>query len=186
MNRTRPLIAGGALALTLTIAACGGSASGGGSSGQKAPSSGVTVKALHVGGLSVLGNTTGLAVYTPAQEASGRILCTATNGCTSFWKPLTVTASPRSASGKLGRLGVIRRPDGTLQLTDNARPLYTFVQDSPGRVAGNGFKDEFGGQHFTWHVILSSGSPAGARASGTSAGSSGGGTSQGSGYSLTY
>jgi predicted lipoprotein with Yx(FWY)xxD motif len=109
-----------------------------------------------------------MALYSPAQEASGKILCTTTNGCTSFWKPVTVaTDTPRAPQGA-GKLGVIKLADGTLQLTDNSRPLYTFVQDSPGHLTGNGFKDAFGGQHFTWHVILRSGSPAGRVTSGSS------------------
>jgi hypothetical protein len=37
-----------------------------------------------------------------------------------------------------------------MQVTDNSMPSYTFVRDSPGELNGNGFKDEFGGQHFTW------------------------------------
>jgi hypothetical protein len=49
------------------------------------------------------------------------------------------------------------RRDGTTQLTAGARHLYTFVADSPGQVNGNGFQDQFGGRHFTWHAVLSSG-----------------------------
>jgi predicted lipoprotein with Yx(FWY)xxD motif len=136
-----------------------------------------------VGSLSVLADRTGMALYSPAQESSGKILCTTTNGCTSFWKPVTVaTNAPRAPKG-IGKLGVIKLARGTLQLTDNARPLYTFVEDSPGQLTGNGFKDAFGGQHFTWHAILSSGSPAGSVTSGSS--SAGAGTSTRS-YSPTY
>jgi hypothetical protein len=64
--------------------------------------------------------------------------------------------APRRA-GSGGRFGVVRRRDGTTQLTAGARPLYTFVEDSPGQVNGNGFQDQFGGRHFTWHAVLSSG-----------------------------
>jgi predicted lipoprotein with Yx(FWY)xxD motif len=128
----------------------------------------LTVKPLQVGGLSILADRTGMALYTPAQESSGKILCTTANGCTSFWKPVTVaTNNPRAPQGA-GKLGVIKLDDGALQLTDNSRPLYTFVQDSPGQLSGNGFKDAFGGQHFTWHAILRSGSPAGSGSSGSS------------------
>jgi hypothetical protein len=54
----------------------------------------------------------------------------------------------------------VRRPDGTAQLTAGTRPFYTFVEDSPGQVNGNGFQDQFGGRHFTWHAVLSSGAVA--------------------------
>ena len=61
----------------------------------------------------------------------------------------------------IGTLGVIKRPDnGQMQLTDNSKPLYTFVRDSPGQLTGNGFHDQFGAHRFTWHVVLSSGAVA--------------------------
>ena len=77
--------------------------------------------------------------------------------CTDFWKPLVANSRLRAALGSGGRFGVVRRRDGTTQLTAGARPLYTFVEDSPGQVNGNGFQDQFGGRHFTWHAVLSSG-----------------------------
>ena len=77
--------------------------------------------------------------------------------CTDFWKPLVANSRLRAAPGGGGRFGVVRRRDGTTQLTAGARPLYTFVEDSPGQVNGNGFRDQFGGRHFTWHAVLSSG-----------------------------
>jgi predicted lipoprotein with Yx(FWY)xxD motif len=182
MNPTRALTISGGIALALTVAACGSSAPSGKSGGQQhgvgqSPNV-LTVKTLRVGNLSVLADRNGMALYTPAQESSGKILCTATNGCTSFWKPFTVATNAPSLPSGVGKLGVIKLGDGTLQLTDNSRPLYTFVQDSPGQLNGNGFKDAFGGQHFTWHAILSSGSPArpvtpGSSSSGTSNSKSG-------------
>jgi predicted lipoprotein with Yx(FWY)xxD motif len=67
---------------------------------------------------------------------------------------------------------VLKRPDGTAQVTAGGKPLYTFTEDAPGKVTGNGFKDAFGGTRFTWHAVLASGKAAGAP--GTS-GTSGGG-----------
>jgi predicted lipoprotein with Yx(FWY)xxD motif len=34
----------------------------------------------------------------------------------------------------------------------NGRLLYSFKLDKPGKVTGDGFKDAFGGQRFTWRV----------------------------------
>jgi hypothetical protein len=67
-----------------------------------------------------------------------------------------------------------------MQATYNGAPLYTFTQDQPGEVTGDGFKDAFGGQSFTWHVVSVGNS------GGTSNGGSSGSTSSsggGSGYS---
>ena len=77
------------------------------------------------------------------------MLCT--GACLSFWQPLTVTGTPTGTSLH-GKLGVLRRPDGRRQVTFNGKLLYSFKLDKPGKVTGDGFKDAFGGQSFTWHV----------------------------------
>jgi predicted lipoprotein with Yx(FWY)xxD motif len=103
----------------------------------------------------VLVNQSGKALYTSNVEASGQIVCS--GGCTAFWKPVTAnTGKPPSGTGT-GKLGVIKRPDGTMQVTSNGKPLYTFSEDSPGKATGNGFSDDFGGHHFIWHVVTSGG-----------------------------
>ena len=94
-----------------------------------------------------------MALYSPDQEANGKVLCT--GACESFWKPLEPgTGAPTAESG-VARLAVIMRPDGSQQVTDDGKPLYTFSEDSPGKVTGNDFSDDFGGQQFTWHVVMS-------------------------------
>jgi hypothetical protein len=69
-----------------------------------------------------------------------------------------------------------------MQVTYNGKPLYTFSQDQPGQVTGDGFQDAFNGQQFTWHVVTASNSGGASQSGGSSSGnasSSGGG----SGYS---
>jgi hypothetical protein len=75
-----------------------------------------------------------------------------------------------------------------MQVTYNGQPLYSFTQDQAGQVTGDGFKDAFGGQQFTWHVVTvgNSGSTSGGTAGGSGGSSSNGGGSYsggGSGYS---
>jgi predicted lipoprotein with Yx(FWY)xxD motif len=166
--------AGSIAAVSLIIAACGGAASNGGSTSGSTPKN-PSVAAIQAGGLSVLADAARMPLYTPVQEASGRILCT--GSCTQIWKPVLAGTTARS-----GRLGVVTRPDGTRQLTDGARPLYTFVGDSPGQLKGNGLADEFNGRHFSWQAVLSSGAVAsgGASNAATSSGSATG--AYGSGY----
>lgn len=158
-----------AIAAAVALGACGG---GGGSSSVSASSSAgsdagskmVSVRQLPgVGG--VLVDQSGKALYTSDVEASGRIACRDA-ACTAFWKPLTLSGGKPTAAASVGKLGAIKRPDGSTQLTDNGRPLYTFSEDSPGKATGDGFTDDFDGHHFTWNVVR----PGGTTASGGAAG----------------
>ena len=164
------LLAGAAL----FVAACGGgsSSSGGGGSMAGGAANGATVSVASVDPLGeVLVDSAGMTLYTPNVEADGKILCT--GACESFWKPLEPGTKPPTANGDAGKLGVVMRPNGTMQVTDNGRPLYTFVEDGPGQAKGDGFTDAFGGRHFLWHAVAAGGAPAS---------SGGGGSSRGSGY----
>jgi predicted lipoprotein with Yx(FWY)xxD motif len=111
-------------------------------------SSTVTVKTLGDAG-KVLVDSKGHALYMSDQERNGMVLCT--GACLSFWQPLTVSGTPKGSSLP-GKLAVVKRPDGGRQVTFNGRLLYSFKLDKAGKVTGNGFKDAFGGQKFTWHV----------------------------------
>ncbi len=172
----RLMTLGIAVPAALTIAACGGGGSSGASTtaGSNAGSNTVSVQQLSGVG-SVLVDHTGKALYSSDLEASGKIVCD--NACNAFWKPLTTSASKPSASAGAGKLGEITRPDGSTQVTDNGKPLYTFSEDSPGKATGNGFIDDFGGHHFTWNVVHAGGtttSGAGSVSRGSTTGGSGG------------
>ena len=107
---------------------------------------------------AVLVDDQGHALYTPDEEAGGKIRCT--RSCTTFWDPLPAGASaPTAASAVSGRLAVIRRTDdGSRQLTYGGEPLYRFTEDpGPGTVTGDNFKDDFDGTRFTWHAVTSRG-----------------------------
>ncbi len=73
-------------------------------------------------------------------------------------KPLTAKA-PTGSADVTGMLGTVKRPDGTGQVTLDGAPLYTFAEDSPGQVTGDGVQDSFGGKDFTWHVITAGAAP---------------------------
>jgi predicted lipoprotein with Yx(FWY)xxD motif len=149
-----------AAVLAVTLAACGGSNN---SKSTSTPSGGSSTAS------SILKDTSGMALYSPAGESASNIRCT--GACTSIWMPVRPGAATLSGSS------TITRPDGTKQIVLNGKPLYTFVQDSPGQVTGNGAKDAFGGKQFTWHAVQTGGSTAASTPA-----SSGGGGYGSSGY----
>jgi predicted lipoprotein with Yx(FWY)xxD motif len=162
----RLLIAAVTVAAALALAACGG---GGGESDNASPASGndtatVSVEELGDAG-SVLVDSAGKALYAADEEAESDVLCT--DECTSFWTPLTIDAGAPTGDAVSGELGIGERPDGTRQVTLDGRRLYTFVEDEPGEVTGDGFSDAFGGQQFTWHVVGADGSTGGDTGHGT-------------------
>jgi predicted lipoprotein with Yx(FWY)xxD motif len=154
----------------VAIAACGGGGDSGSSSASRMSAGSSALSAKRVGGVGrVLVDSSGKALYTSNQEEGGKVRCI--DGCTSFWKPLTTSGGAPQAPTGVANLGVIRRPDGTRQLTEGGEPLYTFVEDSPGNVKGDGFSDDFAGRHFVWHAVLVG---SGGGSSSDSGGSSGG------------
>ena len=156
--------------VALALAACGSGGHNASNATHPASASG-TVSVATVGGVAgVLVDASGKALYTPDQEANGMILCT--GACTSFWKPLAPSASTLTTASTGLTFGVITRPDGSQQTTADAKPLYTFAEDSSGQLKGNNFSDDFGSEHFTWHVVQASGAAAAPSApASTSAGS---------------
>jgi predicted lipoprotein with Yx(FWY)xxD motif len=134
------LVAGIAIAVAAT-----------GSSGDAAKSGGGTVSAKQLAGHGkVLVDARGRALYRSDQERNGMVLCT--GACLSFWQPLKVSGTPTKGGSLAGKLATVKRPDGGRQVTYNGRLLYSFKLDKPGKVTGDGFKDAFGGQKFTWRV----------------------------------
>jgi predicted lipoprotein with Yx(FWY)xxD motif len=164
------------LAAALGLAACGGS-NDSNATAASPPMGGETVGVSDISGAgTVLVDSQGNALYTPEQEASGKILCT--GSCLSEWMPLTASGSskPTGSADVTAKLGTVKRPDGTEQVTVDGGPLYTFAEDGgPGNVTGDGFVDQFDGNSFTWHVVRADGSTSGSSQAGsTTTGSSGG------------
>jgi predicted lipoprotein with Yx(FWY)xxD motif len=93
-----------------------------------------------------------------------------TGACTSFWTPLAPGATTPSTGSGGPSFGVISRPDGSQQVSADGKPLYTFTEDSPGQLKGNGVADDFNGQHFTWHVVVATGAAAPAPAASSPSG----------------
>jgi predicted lipoprotein with Yx(FWY)xxD motif len=158
-----------AVAAAGLIVACGSAGTGvrsgaGGTGAAQGPaaSRGAVISVRKLPGIgTVLVDRSGKTLYSPQQEAGGKIACT--GGCLSFWFPVRVAAGAalRAPSGVTGALGMVHRPGGTTQLTYNGKPLYTFRLDqAPGQAHGNNFTYHFAGATFTWHALTTSGAPA--------------------------
>jgi predicted lipoprotein with Yx(FWY)xxD motif len=98
----------------------------------------------------VLANARGFTLYSFAPDTPAKSVC---NGsCAAYWPPVKgpVTAGP----GVTGRLGTIKRSDGSTQATYDGHPLYTYVADSaPGQAHGNNLNLNGG----LWHEVPAAG-----------------------------
>jgi predicted lipoprotein with Yx(FWY)xxD motif len=143
------------------VAACGGDDDDGDSAsattgGGTSSAGGITTETVD--GTDVLVDSNGQVLYSADQERGGNVLCT--GGCTSIWKP--VPASEGSGAPSDLMLGDVDRPDGEKQLSYDGAPLYTFTEEGPGELTGDGFEDSFGKTDFTWDAATTSaGSSAG-------------------------
>jgi predicted lipoprotein with Yx(FWY)xxD motif len=98
-------------------------------------------------------------LYALGPETSKHLLCKSSE-CFKVWPPVTVKSSKvklKAASGVQGHLGILKRSNGTLQVTLRGEPLYRFSGDSgKGQAHGQGI-ESFGGK---WHAVTASSSEA--------------------------
>jgi len=191
----RPIMTTGvALLAAAGIAACGSSSGGGGTTAAAPAATGAaasspasastkTVALRQVSGIGkVLVNSAGMGIYVTDADTGGKIACTKSSGCTSFWKPVMVSSGKPGGAGSVGKLGTAKRPDGTTQLTIDGRPVYTFAPDSPGKLTGNDYTDHFAGQQFVWHALAPGGKPVAASSAPAAPATTNSGGSSGYGY----
>lgn len=112
------------------------------------------VSAAKVGDLgTILVTSQGLTLYDFHKDKGGTSSCY--GACAAAWPPLLTEGNPQ-AQGPADRsmLGTTKRKDGTVQVTYNGWPLYTYVADqSPGEANGNDI-DEFGAE---WYALQPNG-----------------------------
>jgi predicted lipoprotein with Yx(FWY)xxD motif len=107
------------------------------------PSATTTVHSAQavVGGMTeaILVDAKGLPlyIYKPDTPTTSRVM----GQLAALWPPLVATA-PTAAAGITGTLGVVTTTNGR-QVSYNGHFLYTFVEDSPGRVTGQGVQNFF-------------------------------------------
>jgi predicted lipoprotein with Yx(FWY)xxD motif len=159
MHHHRNFIVSGAAAISSFIAVGAGAAAGAAPSAQSSnthQSSAATMKTLarlqvvakpttlrtaisSVNGRSeaILVNAKGLPLYYYQADTAKKSVV---NGeLLRLWPPL-ISASP-TATGASGKLAALK--DNDLQVTYNGHFLYTFVDDAPGHVTGQGVSNFF-------------------------------------------
>jgi predicted lipoprotein with Yx(FWY)xxD motif len=103
-------------------------------------------------GETIVVNAQGRTLYALSPETTHHLLCTSSE-CLEFWPPLTVRSSKtklKAGPGVHGSLGILRRSNGTFQVTLRGLPLYRYAEDhAKGEANGQGLKS-FGG---TWHAV---------------------------------
>lgn len=118
--------------------------------GGPGPSAAGGVRTAKIGGVTVLTNARGFTLYWFALDTPSRSNCNGT--CAGYWPP--VTGTPAAGPGVTGKVGTIKRSDGTTQVTYSGHPLYTYIVDTaPGQAHGNNLNLNGG----LWHEVTVSG-----------------------------
>jgi len=108
-------------------------------------------------GEQILVSSQGRTLYTLSGETSTHLKCKSSE-CFRFWPPLTVpsrTTVLEAGAGVHGKLAILHRSNGMLQVTLRGAPLYRFSKDSAkGQTNGQDI-ESFGG---TWRAETASSS----------------------------
>jgi predicted lipoprotein with Yx(FWY)xxD motif len=146
--------------LTFGIASCGGPTTTSTTTtvGSHGPAFEITTGTVSGLG-TVLVDGQGYTLYLFVPDAhSGHSVCTGI--CAVEWPPLTLpkgTSAPKAGPGvNPSLLGTTTRTDGSVQVTYNNWPLYTWPDDiSPGQATGQGLNNVGG----LWYVVSPQGDP---------------------------
>jgi predicted lipoprotein with Yx(FWY)xxD motif len=145
-----PVLAGLSLAALAVLGISVANAGSAAPASVQASGARAVLKTAHVGGVTVLANASGFTLYWFAPDTAGTSACYGV--CAGYWPP--VTGTPSAGPGVTGKLGTIKRSDGTTQITYNGHPLYTYVGDTaPGQDFGNNLNLNGG----LWHQMTVSG-----------------------------
>jgi predicted lipoprotein with Yx(FWY)xxD motif len=147
-------------------AAASSSAASAVTSAKKAPA--LKLRTTSLG--KVLVDRSGRTLYMFGHDLTNKSRCA--GACAANWPPAASPKKPKVGAGvSKAKLKVIRRSDGSRQLSYAGHPLYRFAGDSkPGDVKGEGI-NAFGG---IWYAVSAAGTAA---KSAPPSGNSGTGTS---------
>ena len=103
----------------------------------------------------------GMTLYTLSSDPDNGTVCN--GGCLTNWPPLLIAAggSTSGPAGGAGTFGRFVRSDGTVQVTQDSRPLYYFIHDTAaGQTNGEGIAALGGFWHVAGEVLAATGTPA--------------------------
>jgi predicted lipoprotein with Yx(FWY)xxD motif len=101
----------------------------------------------------ILVSSKGRTLYLFAKDRSGKSACT--SRCAQYWPPLMSQGKPTAAPGvKAALLGQTKRTDGSMQVTYNKHPLYTFALDKQAGQVNGEASSNFGA---TWYAVSATG-----------------------------
>ena len=132
----RIVIGGGAAIAAAAVVAAGLAATGNGGE-QAARNPVIKLRDARFGPILATRGHKAL-YYWNVEKRDFRVHCT--GACARAWPPLIVrsrSAVPRRIAGIRGVFGVIRRPDGRLQVTHNRLPIYSYAHERPNQVLCN-------------------------------------------------
>ena len=139
------------LTVTATLGVIGFLAAGSVAQSATGTSATVALRKTKLG--MILVNSRGHTLYLFAKDRNGKSACS--GSCAKFWPPSLRSGRPTAGSGvKASMLGTTKRSNGSLQLTYNKHPLYTFTLDKQaGQTKGEGML-AFGAR---WYAVSAKG-----------------------------
>jgi predicted lipoprotein with Yx(FWY)xxD motif len=132
-TRTRMVVV---LTLTAALGVIGFLAAGSIARSATGTSATVSLRKTKLG--LILVKSGGHTIYLFAKDRNGKSACS--GSCSQFWPPVLTHGRPTGGPGvKTSLLGTTRRTNGSLQVTYNRHPLYTFALDKQaGQTRGEG------------------------------------------------
>jgi len=143
------------LVVLFTLAAALGTtgffAAGSMASGAIRTNATVSLRSTKLG--MILVNSKGRTLYLFEKDRSGKSACT--SQCAQYWPPLLSPGKPTVGSGvKAALVSRTKRADGSMQVTYNKHPLYTFALDKQAGQVNGEASSNFGAK---WYAVSASG-----------------------------
>jgi predicted lipoprotein with Yx(FWY)xxD motif len=139
------------LALTVALGLIGFLAAGSIARSATRTSATVSLRKTKLG--LILVNSRGHTLYLFAKDRNGKSACS--GSCARFWPPLLSHGTPTSGPGvRASLLGTTRRSTGSLQVTYNRHPLYTYALDKQSGQTNGENNLAFGAR---WYAVSAKG-----------------------------